>query len=128
MSAMASSTRFPRIASTTSRAFRGETRTPFTLARTSMFLRSPRSLLSPSAPISIFAVSAEGSGWRELAEAMSDHLLGHENRHVDFPVVDRHRVTDHPREDRRRSCPGADHAPLARAIQSSIFSCNLSSM
>ena len=28
-----------------------------------------------------------------------------------------HRVTNHAGEDRRRSCPGADHTPLIRAIE-----------
>src|SRR5215203_3496479 len=105
--AIASMTRFPRTASTTSRAFRGETRTPVTLARTSIVVPISPPCLAPTAPVSIFAVPAERPGRREFSELMADHLLGNENRNVNLAVVDRHSVTDHTRENRRRTCPGA---------------------
>src|SRR5207237_4908163 len=44
-------------------------------------------------------------------------LLRDEDRHVLAAVVDRDRVADHLREDRRGSRPGADHPLLVRRVQ-----------
>ena len=46
-------------------------------------------------------VGAEGAGRGELAQLVTDHRLGDEDRHVLAAVVDGDRVTDHLREDRR---------------------------
>src|SRR5262249_35143990 len=53
---------------------------------------------------------------RELAELVADHLLGDEDGHVLAAVVDRDRVTDHLREDRRAPRPGADHVLLSGRV------------
>src|SRR5579862_9758703 len=46
---------------------------------------------------------------RKLAQLVTDHLLGDEHRDVLAAVVDRDRMPDHLREDRRRARPGAHH-------------------
>src|ERR671936_3047534 len=61
-------------------------------------------------------MTAERPGRRELAELVTDHLLGDEHRHVLAAVVHRDRVSDHLREDRRRTRPGADHSLLVRRV------------
>jgi hypothetical protein len=48
---------------------------------------------------------------------MSNHLFCHENRNMLAAIVDRDRVTNHPREDRARTSPGADHASLAPSVE-----------
>src|SRR5258708_12721164 len=53
---------------------------------------------------------------RELAQLVADHLLGDEHRHVLAAVVDRDRVPDHFREDRRGPRPGADHVLLTGLV------------
>src|SRR5512146_751031 len=58
----------------------------------------------------------EGPRRRELAELVTDHLLGDEDRHVLAAVVDGDRVADHLGEDRRGARPGADHVLLARLV------------
>src|ERR671935_2627542 len=61
-------------------------------------------------------MTAERPGRRELAELVTDHLLGDEHRHVLAAVVHRDRVSDHLREDRRGPRPGADHPLLVRRV------------
>src|SRR5215204_613477 len=117
VSAIASNTRFPRTASTTSRAFRGETRTPVTLARTSIVVPVSPTPLPPTAPVSVFAVTTESSRGREFTELVPDHLFRDEDRDVNLAVVHGHRVANHAREDRRCPRPGADHTPLICAIE-----------
>ena len=56
--------------------------------------------LPATAPVGVLPVTAEGSGRREFAEFMSNHLFGHENGYVDLTVVDGDRVSHHPRKDR----------------------------
>ena len=51
----------------------------------------------------VTGVPAEGAGRRELAELVTDHLLGHEDGHVLAAVVDGDGVADHLREDGRRA-------------------------
>jgi hypothetical protein len=68
-------TLFPRTASTTNRAFRGETRTPVTLARTSIVVPVSPPSLAPTAAIRVFAVTAERARWRKFTELVTDHLL-----------------------------------------------------
>jgi len=48
---------------------------------------------------------------------MSNHLFCHENRNMLAAIVDRDRVTNHPREDRACTSPGADHATLATMVE-----------
>src|SRR5256714_4056048 len=61
-------------------------------------------------------MAAEAPRRRELAELVADHLLGDEDGHVLAAVVDRNRVPDHLREDRRRPRPGADHPLLVGRV------------
>src|SRR2546421_722973 len=64
----------------------------------------------------VAGVAAERPRRRELAELVADHLLGDEHGHVLAAVVDRNRVPDHLREDRRRPRPGADHPLLVGRV------------
>src|SRR3954463_15164402 len=64
-------------------------------------------------------MAAERPGRGELAEAMSDHVLGDEHGHVLAAVVDRHRVPDEVREDHGRARPGLHDlalVPLVHAL------------
>src|SRR5438105_7507605 len=63
------------------------------------------------------AVSPEMAGWRELAELMPDHVLGHVNRHVPATIVDRQGMPNHLREDGRIARPGLDHALFSDAVE-----------
>src|SRR4051794_8878917 len=117
VSATASNNRFPRTASTPSRACRGGTRTPVTLARTSTVVPVSPPQLAPTAPVGVFTMTTEGSRGSELAEFMPDHLLRDEDRDVNLAVVHGYRVTNHAGKDRRCPRPGADDPPLVRTIE-----------
>src|SRR5215218_8765726 len=65
--------------------------------------------LMASAHPSGAGVAAERPRGRELAQLVADHRLGDEHGHVLAAVVDRDRVPDHLREDRRRARPGPHH-------------------
>src|SRR5205807_2515508 len=54
-------------------------------------------------------VATEHARRSELAELVADHRLADEHGHVLAPVVDRERVPDHLREDRRGARPRPDH-------------------
>src|SRR5947207_914892 len=62
-------------------------------------------------------VSAEAARRRELAEPVSDHVLGDEDRHVTTPVVDGDGVADHDRQDHRRPRPGLHDLLLVQRVQ-----------
>src|SRR5256885_15072715 len=66
--------------------------------------------------LAVAGVAAEHPRRRELAELVADHLLADEDGHVLAAVVDRDRMPDHLREDRRRPRPGADHLLAARLV------------
>src|SRR3954451_7885455 len=66
--------------------------------------------------LAIAGVAAEHPRRREFAQLMADHLLADEDGHVLAAVVDRDRVPDHLREDRRRPRPGADHLLAAGLV------------
>src|SRR6266550_7220098 len=57
----------------------------------------------------IARVAMEGAGRRELAELVSDHLLGDVHRDEFLAVVDAERQPDELRQDRRAPRPGPDH-------------------
>src|SRR6185436_18893556 len=61
-------------------------------------------------------MAAERPGGGELAEAMSDHVLGDEDGHVLAAVVDRDGVPDEVREDHGRARPGLDDLPLVPLV------------
>src|SRR5918996_1836235 len=83
-------------------AMRGTTAAP---RASSLHLRLP-----------IPGVPAEGARGRELAQFVSDHLLGHEHRHVLAAVVHGDRMADHLGEDRRRAGPRSHHPLRARSV------------
>src|SRR3989441_447133 len=100
--ASASPTDFPRIWSSTSRAFRADTRTKRARASVRTALRLPRgrgrSLLSR-------AVRLERAGHRELTQPVTDHVLRDVDRDELLAVVDGERVVDgvHHRAAHRRA-------------------------
>src|SRR5262245_57993248 len=95
----ASSTCLPRTRSIARRAFGGEMRTYLTVALASTSLPHRGRTLAAR-------VRTERPRRRELAELVSDHRLRHVHGHVLAPVVDRDRVADHLRHDRRAARPG----------------------
>src|SRR5882724_6631114 len=129
--------------SATSRALRGDMRTHLATARTSCLSTAltgqprerfvgPRDAFRPESSsqtgrvayslgpldlrLAVAGVAAEHPRRRELAELVADHLLADEDGHVLAAVVDRDRMPDHLREDRRRPRPGADHPLLVRGV------------
>src|SRR3989442_2835912 len=90
--ARASDTFIPLTESATRRALRGVLRTNLWTADTSIvatFLLDRRRLFG------VRAVAAEVTCRRELAKAVTDHVLADEDRHVFAAVVHRDGVTDH---------------------------------
>src|SRR6266566_2213311 len=129
--------------SATSRALRGDMRTHLATARTSCVSTAltgqprerfvgPRAAFRPEFSsqtgrvayslgpldlrLTVARVAAEHPRGRELAELVADHLLADEDGHVLAAVVDRDRVPNHLREDRRRPRPGADHLLAAGLV------------
>src|SRR5262245_60431783 len=110
----ARSTGMPRMTSTTSRTLRGEIRTFLARANTSI---RPLLLDAGGALGRLAAgVTAEVTRRSELAELVTDHVLGDVDRDVAAPVVHSDRVADHLREDRRVARPGLEDALLAAAV------------
>src|SRR6478736_1057292 len=112
-SAAASSTGRPLIAATTRLALRVEPRRYLAVAETRT---GPRLLLQGRRSLGVLAVPAVGAGVGELAEAMTDHVLGHVDRDVLLAVVDGDRVPDEGREDHRRPRPGLDDLLLVAPV------------
>src|SRR2546422_423220 len=112
--ASASPTDFPRIWSSTSRAFRADTRTKRARASVRTALRLPRgrgrSLLSR-------AVRLERAGHRELTQPVTDHVLRDVDRDELLAVVDGERVADELRRDRRAARPRLQHLLLPAPVQ-----------
>src|SRR5688572_4411068 len=73
--------------------------------------------LAPGLTIGVFAVTAERPGRGKLAETVTDHLLGDEDRHVRSSVVDSDRVSDHVRVDGAGPRPRANHPALVATVQ-----------
>src|SRR5436309_6184807 len=111
--ASASPTDFPRIWSSTSRAFRADTRTKRARASVRTALRLPRgrgrSLLGR-------AVRLECAGHRELTQPVTDHVLRDVDRNELLAVGDGERVADELRLGRRAASPGLQHLPLPGAV------------
>src|SRR5581483_9898732 len=117
-------TGLPLIRSSTSLAFCGLTRWNLASARNSgavvvvfaisIFLEAKPSLclvslLGLRRVRSLRGVSLERARCRELAQLVSDHVLRAVHRHKLLAVVDRDRVADHVRVNRRPARPGANH-------------------
>src|SRR5213593_326352 len=110
--ARASATDLPRICSSTTPAFRDDTRTNRARANVLMLglaRRRRRGLLG-------LAVRLERPGQRELTEAVADHVLGHVDGDELLAVVDGERVADELRGDRRAPRPRLEDLLLARAV------------
>src|SRR5438876_144883 len=112
--ASASPTDFPRIWSSTSRAFRADTRTKRARASVRTALRLPRgrgrSLLGR-------AVRLERAGHRELTQPVTDHVLRDVDRDELLAVVNGERVADELRRDRRAARPRLQHLLLPAPVQ-----------
>src|SRR6266542_6280600 len=109
--ASASLTGRPRTTSASSRALRGVRRMYFAFAITSISLVQPRRLLG------LVAVAAEAAGGRELAQAVADHVLADQYRHVALPIVDGDGVADHLREDGGGARPRPDHLLVPALVE-----------
>src|ERR1035438_6995950 len=106
---------WPRIRSTTSRAFCGETRiyrasafTCMSFLCTSYVLGRLRTLLRRR----FHRVSLEGAGRRKFAQFMPYHIFGHVHRDEFLSVVYRHRMAHKFRKNRGAARPGAHHLLL----------------
>src|SRR5215210_1771428 len=112
-SADASSTGRPRMAATTRFALRVEPRRYLAVAETRTVSRL---LLQRRRSLGVLAVPAVRAGMGELAETMTNHVLGHVDRDVLLAVVDGDRVADEGREDHRRTRPGLHDLSLVAAV------------
>src|SRR5215471_20537072 len=59
-------------------------------------------------------MAVEGARRRELAELVTDHLLGHQHRDVLLAVVDPEHQADELRQDGRAPAPDLDHLVATR--------------
>src|SRR5258706_2069833 len=98
----ACNTLIPRTLSITRRSFWDEMDRNEVCARTSI-IGLPLLLLF------LDEVAAIGTSRREFAQLVSDHILGHVDRHMAAAIVYRNRVSDHLREYGAGPTPGADH-------------------
>src|SRR5512137_580081 len=107
------STAAPRMRSSTWLHLRGVIRTYRWMAFACMALLSGhRGLLGH-----VLTVTAEDPGRHELAELVTDHVLGDVDRDELVAVVDGQRVADELGQHRRAPRPGLEHALRAAAIQ-----------
>ena len=72
--------------------------------------------MDSAASFLVFDVALEGAGRSEFAQLVTDHLLGHEDRHVGFAVVYGNGVTDHHRQDCGGPGPRLDHRLVVGGI------------
>src|SRR6218665_811530 len=96
-------TSLPRMRSSTSPAFCAEVRTLREVAVAC-------TIVVPLLPglLGLQGVPLEGPRRGELAELVTDHVLGHVHRHELLAVVHRERVADHLGDHRRPARPGLD--------------------
>src|SRR5664279_173207 len=104
--ASARSACIPRTRSITRRAFIGVTCTKRAWARA--VVEPPSSIVwsDTTRPPVILDVTAERAGRSELAQLVTHHRLGDEDRHVLAAVVHRDGVAEHGRHDHRAARPG----------------------
>src|SRR5215213_9444336 len=62
-------------------------------------------------------MAIEGTGRRELAELVADHLLSHLHRNVLVAVVDAEQQPDELRQDRGAAAPDPDHLVATRSAR-----------
>src|SRR5512143_1310613 len=115
----ASSTVFPRIRSITSLIFRGEEPMYRLIARASMCpcSRKSRFELARGLFLPHPGMPPENPRRRELPELVPDHPLVDVHRDELVAVVNRERVPDKVRRDRRRARPGLDDLLLVRPVE-----------
>src|SRR6185369_12227503 len=104
----------PRMVAATRSSLRGLTRTvrSTALASFSASRRLLEGLLIAALllrDLLVARVGREGAGRRELAELVTDHLLGDVHRDELLAVVDAEGEPDELRQDRRTTRPGLDH-------------------
>src|SRR3990172_5994183 len=99
---------FPRIRSTTRRAFLGETRMNFAVALASIGC-SPSPLLLLYLGLAVSRVAVERPRGRELAELVAHHVFRDEDGHELPSVVHGERVPHHPGTDGTAPRPGLDY-------------------
>src|SRR5918994_3432884 len=107
-SASAVATFLPRISCATRLSFCGDTRSMRATALASLSGRARGVAALPillPLRLPVGRVPVEGTGRRELAELVADHLLGHVNRDVLLPVVDAEGQPDELRQDRGAAAP-----------------------
>src|SRR5512143_756026 len=102
------STRRPRIWSATRRPFCADRRVPRKTAETSIM----RSLFLR---LLVRDVALEGPRQRELAQLVTHHVLGHEDRHMLAPVVHRDGQADEVGQHGGTTRPRLDRALVVRA-------------
>src|SRR6516162_3764824 len=110
------STCWPRIKSTTRRAFCADTRIYLASAFTCS-MAIPLCGLGSLLGRRLNAVPFELTGRRKLAQLVPDHVLRHVHRDELLPVVHRDRVPYELRKNRRAARPGAHHLLLVGGIQ-----------
>ena len=69
----------------------------------------------------VCAVFLESTRRRELAQLVTDHILGDEHAVEDLTVVHQERVPDEIRHDHGCACPGLDGAAVAGAHLVNLF-------
>src|SRR5512147_1210680 len=77
-------------------------------------------LIAPLLPLGLLVgrrVAVEEARRRELAEAVADHVLGHQNRQELVAVIDAEGQADELRQDGRATRPGLDDLVAARAAR-----------
>src|SRR5512134_2421455 len=97
-------TGLPRTMSATRRHFCGEMRAYLSLAATCIGLLRRGALVA--------RVTLERAGGRELAQLVTDHVLGDQHGHVLPAVVDRDGEANHVREDHGATRPGLDRTAV----------------
>src|SRR5687767_8758380 len=113
----ASSTCLPRMRSATSRTFRGAILRYRSTAFIALSLRRRRCGRSSRRHLLLLGgVAMEGPRRRELAQLVTDHLLGDEHRDELLAVMDGERMTDHVRRDHRSARPRLDDRLLSRIV------------
>jgi hypothetical protein len=66
-------------------------------------------------------VTAEGAGWSEFTQAVTDHVFRDVDGHMAATIMYSNGMADHLREDHARPAPGANHLLFATLVHSFDF-------
>jgi hypothetical protein len=66
-------------------------------------------------------VAAEGTGWSELAQAVTNHVFRNVDGHMAATIVYGNGMTDHLGEDHACPAPGANHFLFATLVHGFDF-------